>query len=49
MIPVTKPSLDKSDFNNIKKVIKSKILTDGYFQNKTEKLIKKKINSNFVA
>jgi dTDP-4-amino-4,6-dideoxygalactose transaminase len=49
MIPVKKPSLDKSDFNNIKKVIKSKILTDGYFQNKTEKLIKKKINSNFVA
>ena len=49
MIPITKPSLDNSDFNYIKKVLKSKILTDGYFQNKTEILLKKLIKSKFVA
>ena len=49
MIPITKPSLDISDLRYIKKVIKSKILTDGYFQKKTEELIKKLINSKFVS
>ena len=34
MIPITKPSLDISDLRYIKKVIKSKILTDGYYQKK---------------
>ena len=41
MIPITKPSLDNSDYKYIKKVLKSKILTDGYFQQKTEILLKK--------
>ncbi len=49
MIPITKPSLDNSDYRYIKKVLKSKILTDGYFQQKTEKLLKKYIKSKFVA
>ena len=43
MIPITKPSLDISDLRYIKNVIKSKILTDGYYQKKTEALIKKLI------
>ena len=49
MIPITKPSLDNSDYRYIKQVLKSKILTDGYFQQKTEKLLKKFIKSKFVA
>ena len=49
MIPITKPSLDSSDYKHIKKVLKSKILTDGYFQQKTEILLKKSIKSKFVA
>ena len=49
MIPITKPSLDNSDYNYIKKVLKSKILTDGYFQKKTEILLKKSIKSKFIA
>ena len=49
MIPITKPSLDISDLRYIKNVIKSKILTDGYYQKKTEELIKKLIKSKFVS
>ena len=49
MIPITKPSLDKSDLNYLKQVLNSKILTDGYFQKKTEKLIKNFIKSKFIA
>ena len=48
MIPITKPSIDKSDYKFIKKVLKSKILTDGFFQQKTERLIKKYIKSKFI-
>ena len=47
MIPITKPSLDNSDYKHIKKVLKSKILTDGYFQQKTEILLKKSINNKY--
>ena len=49
MIPITKPSIDKSDFKFLKQALKSKILTDGFFQQKTEQLIKKHIKSRFVA
>ena len=49
MIPITKPSLDNNDLKYIKDVIKSKILTDGYYQKKTEELIKKLIKSKFVS
>ena len=49
MIPITKPSIDKSDLRFIKKVIKSKILTDGFYQKETEKLIKNLIKSKFIS
>ena len=49
MIPITKPSLDKSDFRHIKNVLKSKILTDGFYQKKTELLIKNYLKSKFIA
>ena len=49
MIPITKPLLDKSDLKHIKKVISSKILTDGYYQSKSEKIIKNLIKSKFIA
>ncbi len=49
MIPITKPSLDISDLRYIKNVIKSKILTDGFYQKKTEELIKNLIKSKFVS
>tara|TARA_Y100000741_G_scaffold270915_1_gene210995 strand:- start:148 stop:1305 length:1158 start_codon:yes stop_codon:yes gene_type:complete len=49
MIPLTKPSINKSDYNFVKKALKSKILTDGFFQQQTEKLIKNYIKSKFVA
>ena len=49
MIPITKPSIDKSDFKFLEQALKSKILTDGFFQQKTEQLIKKHIKSRFVA
>ena len=49
MIPITKPSLDSTDLKYIKNVIKSKILTDGYYQKKTEELIKSLIKSKFIG
>ena len=49
MIPITKPSLDKSDLKYLKQALNSKILTDGFFQKETEKLIKNIIKSKFVA
>ena len=51
MIPITKPSLDKSDLKYLKKALNSKILTDGFFQKETEKLIKRNflIKSKFIA
>ena len=41
MIPLSKPTISKKDFKHIEKVLNSKILTDGFFQNKVEKVIKK--------
>ncbi len=49
MIPITKPSIDNLDLKFVKQALKSKILTDGFFQQKTELLIKKHIKSRFVA
>ena len=49
MIPITKPSLDKNDLKYIKNVLSSKILTDGFYQKKSEETIKDYINSKFVA
>ena len=49
MIPVSNPYIDIKDLRHFKKLFKSKILTDGFFQKKCEKIIKKKISSKFVA
>ena len=49
MIPITKPSLDKNDLKHIKNVLSSKILTDGFYQKKSENIIKKYLNSKFIA
>ena len=49
MIPLTKPALNQNEIRYLKKTLNSKILTDGFFQKKTEFLIKKQINSKFVA
>ena len=49
MIPITRPSIDELDYKFIKKVLNSKILTDGFFQKKTESLIKKYLKSRFIA
>ena len=49
MIYFSKPSITKKEILNVNKVLKSGILTDGFFQKKTETLIKKKINSKFIA
>ena len=49
MIPLSKPNINKKDFKYIKKVLNSNILTDGFFQNKVEKIIKRLIKSKYVA
>ena len=49
MIPISQPFIEKKDFKYIKKVLENKILTDGFFQNKCENFIKKKLNSRFIA
>ena len=49
MIPITKPFLDKNDLKHIKKVLSSKILTDGFYQGKSENIIKDYLKSKFVA
>jgi len=49
MIPITKPAISNSDIRYIKNVLKNKILTDGYYQKKTELLIKNYLKSKFIA
>lgn len=49
LIFFSKPSITQKEIRNVNKVLKKGILTDGYFQKKTESLIKKKINSKFIA
>ena len=49
MIPITKPFIDKKEIRFFHDVIKSNILTDGKYQILTERIIKKKIGSKFVA
>ena len=49
LIPITKPSLDKNDLKHIRNVLTSKILTDGFYQKKSEDIIKSYIKSKFVA
>ena len=49
MIPISKPSINKLEFKFLKQTLKSEILVDGLFQQKTERLIRKHIKSRFVA
>ncbi|MDC1224147.1 dTDP-4-amino-4,6-dideoxygalactose transaminase, partial [Pelagibacteraceae bacterium] len=49
MIPITKPFLDNNELIHIKKVLSSKILTDGYYQKKSESIIKSFIHSKFIG
>ena len=42
MIYFSKPYISKLEFRNVQKVLKSGVLTDGFYQNLTEKIIKKK-------
>ena len=49
MIFFSKPSISQKEIKNINKVLKNNVFTDGFFQKRTEALIKKKINSRFVA
>jgi len=49
MIKLSEPYVDKNDLKFIKKIFLSKKFTDGYYQNKTEKLIKSLIKAKFVA
>ena len=49
MIPITKPFLGISDLKHIKNVLSSKILTDGFYQEKSENIIKNYLKSKFIA
>jgi len=49
MIPISKPFFNEYEKKYINKVINSKILVDGPFQSKVEKVIKKKIGSKSIS
>lgn len=49
MIFFSKPFISNIETKNVLKVLKSGVLTDGFFQKKTEKIIKNKIYSKFIA
>ena len=49
MILFSKPSITKKEIKFTRQVLEQKVLTDGFFQNKAELSLKKKIKSNFVA
>ena len=49
MINLSEPSVTKKEISLISKVLYSKNLVDGHFQNISEKLIKKIIKTNYVA
>ena len=49
MINLSEPSISNKELNLVKKVLKSKNLVDGYYQNEAEKLIKKIIKARYVA
>ena len=49
MILFSKPSITKKEIKFVRQVLEQKVLTDGFFQNKAELSLKKKIKSNFVA
>jgi len=49
LILFSKPSITKKELKFVNQALNKKILTDGFFQKKAESVIKKKINSNFIA
>jgi dTDP-4-amino-4,6-dideoxygalactose transaminase len=49
MIPISKPFFTSDEKKYINRVLNSKILVDGPFQNKVEKIIEKKINSKSIS
>jgi dTDP-4-amino-4,6-dideoxygalactose transaminase len=49
MIPISKPFFNSDEKKYINKVINSKILVDGPFQSKVEKIIERKINSKSIS
>ena len=49
MIPISKPFFNSDEKKYINEVIDSKILVDGPFQSKVEKIIEKKINSKSIS
>jgi dTDP-4-amino-4,6-dideoxygalactose transaminase len=49
MIPISKPFFNNDEKKYINEVIDSKILVDGPFQSKVEKIIQKKINSKSIS
>ena len=49
MIPISKPYINILETRYIQKVLSSKILVDGYFQQKVERIIEKRINSNSIS
>ena len=49
MIPISKPFFNNDEKKYINEVIDSKILVDGPFQSKVEKIIEKKINSKSIS
>ena len=48
-IKLTEPCLDIKEEKIVLKVLKSKNLVDGFYQNKTENVIKKILNVNYCA
>lgn len=49
MIYFSKPTISKKEISNINKVLQLGVLTNGYYQKKTESIIQKEINSKFIA
>lgn len=49
MIPISKPFFDNLEKKYLNQVLNSKILVDGPFQHKVEKIIEKKIKSNSIS
>ena len=49
MIYFSKPFITNLEIQEIQKVLKSGILTDGFYQNLTENIIKKRLKSKYIA
>ena len=49
MIYFSKPFITNLEIKEIQKVLKSGVLTDGFYQNLSEKIIKKRLKSKYVA